>query len=486
MAKIMLVEDDNNLREIYEARLAAEGYEIVSAQDGEEALALAVKERPDLIIADIMMPKVSGFDMLDILRSTPETKDTRIIMMTALSQAEDKTRAEKLGADRYLVKSQVTLEDVVKVAGEILSGNSGGATPPASTPTPALPPSDNTPTNQPSDDNPVNDTAPVAPAPVAVTEPPTEQEVPVTPAPTTSPDNSNNTESETDSTAENASETDDLKKSPSNEVVDSTTPSNPPLDKDSEEKPTINITPDGNLSHSSEELSSPTSEEESVVNEQIAQAVGSDSTTTDKPAGLATSAPTVSNDFTEEVIGAPAPVTIKPSVPTSIPVTVADDQPTEPPKTDKVSESTSNSYGTDADQSLANAIDNLVGDKSAPSDNSDEKEEKSDTKEETSDEPQLAKKRGGERVITPLTDPNNSGPDLQALLAKEEANDALTPPSANTVIAPGGTVSTNMPSDTTAPVTSPDDSNLTGQGAVAPAPPAENETPPANPSNIAL
>src|SRR4029078_11100877 len=128
MTKVMLVEDDNNLREIYEARLLAEGYEIVSAQDGEEALALAVKERPDLIIADIMMPKISGFDMLDILRSTPETKDTKVIMMTALSQAVDKDRANKLGADRYLVKSQVTLEDVAKVVHEVLEGK---APPPA-------------------------------------------------------------------------------------------------------------------------------------------------------------------------------------------------------------------------------------------------------------------------------------------------------------------------------------------------------------------
>ena len=121
MSKIMLVEDDNSLREIYEARLAAEGYTVVSAKDGEEALAMALKEHPDLIIADVMMPKVSGFDMLDILRSTPETKNTKIIMMTALSQAEDKARAEKLGADRYLVKSQVTLEDVTREAREILN-----------------------------------------------------------------------------------------------------------------------------------------------------------------------------------------------------------------------------------------------------------------------------------------------------------------------------------------------------------------------------
>lgn len=125
MAKILLVEDDNNLREIYEARLIAEGYEIVGAKDGEEALAVAVREKPDLIISDIMMPKISGFDMLDILRSTAETKHTKVIMMTALSQTEDKNRAERLGADRYLVKSQVTLEDVARVAREVLEGVEG-------------------------------------------------------------------------------------------------------------------------------------------------------------------------------------------------------------------------------------------------------------------------------------------------------------------------------------------------------------------------
>ncbi len=128
MAKLMLVEDDNNLREIYGARLMAEGYEIISAADGEEALALAVKEKPDLIISDVMMPKISGFDMLDILRTTPETKNTKVIMMTALSQPEDRQRGEALGADKYLVKSQVTLEDVVAAVHEILGdgGSSSG------------------------------------------------------------------------------------------------------------------------------------------------------------------------------------------------------------------------------------------------------------------------------------------------------------------------------------------------------------------------
>src|ERR1700722_19757846 len=123
MAKILLVEDDNNLREIYEARLQAEGYTIVSARDGEEALVVAKAEKPDLIISDVMMPRISGFEMLDILRNTEELKNIKVIMLTALGQAEDKTRANSLGADRYLVKSQVTLEDIVKATHTLIDGS---------------------------------------------------------------------------------------------------------------------------------------------------------------------------------------------------------------------------------------------------------------------------------------------------------------------------------------------------------------------------
>jgi len=113
MSKIMLVEDDNNLREIYEARLQAEGYQIVAAKDGEEALVVAKAEKPDLVISDIMMPKISGFDVLDILRNTPETANIKGIMLTALSQESDKQRAQALGVDDYLVKSQVVIADVI-------------------------------------------------------------------------------------------------------------------------------------------------------------------------------------------------------------------------------------------------------------------------------------------------------------------------------------------------------------------------------------
>lgn len=135
MTKILLVEDDQSLREIYGIRLTAEGYEIASAGDGEAALALAVKERPDLIISDVMMPKISGFDMLDILRSTPETANIKVIMMTALSADDQKARGESLGADRFLVKSQVGIEDVVNAVHEVLNDTNGAPTTTSTAPT---------------------------------------------------------------------------------------------------------------------------------------------------------------------------------------------------------------------------------------------------------------------------------------------------------------------------------------------------------------
>ena len=142
MIKILLVEDDASLREIYGVRLLAEGYDIVSASDGEEALAMAIKERPVLIITDVMMPKISGFDMLDILRSTTETKNIKVIVMTALGSEEQRARGDQLGADRYLVKSQVGIEDVVRSVHEVLGDKppTRPSTPPNATP-PSVPPS---------------------------------------------------------------------------------------------------------------------------------------------------------------------------------------------------------------------------------------------------------------------------------------------------------------------------------------------------------
>lgn len=112
--KILLVEDDDALASVYQTRLQAEGFDTRRVPNGEDALASALEFRPDLILLDVMMPKVSGFDVLDILRNTPETATTKIVMLTALSQDSDKERAQSLGVDDYLVKSQVVIADVVE------------------------------------------------------------------------------------------------------------------------------------------------------------------------------------------------------------------------------------------------------------------------------------------------------------------------------------------------------------------------------------
>ena len=171
--KIMLVEDDKSLREIYSIRLVAEGYNIVSAGDGEEALALAVQEKPELIIADVMMPKISGFDMLDILRSQPETNKIKVIMMTALSSDDQRQRGEALGAERYLVKSQVGIEDVIATVHEVL-GDEPNASAQANLDTAAAMPAVETAIKDMEKSNPAATTAAPAPA---------EQIIPDTPAP---------------------------------------------------------------------------------------------------------------------------------------------------------------------------------------------------------------------------------------------------------------------------------------------------------------
>lgn len=111
--KVLLVEDDTSLSSVYRARLELEGFDVREVHDGEDALTATLEYKPDIILLDAMMPKINGFDVLDILRNTPEAANVRVIMLTALSQAKDKERAESLGVDEYMVKSQVVISDVV-------------------------------------------------------------------------------------------------------------------------------------------------------------------------------------------------------------------------------------------------------------------------------------------------------------------------------------------------------------------------------------
>lgn len=190
MAKLLLVEDDKSLREIYGVRLLAEGYDIVSAGDGEEALAMAIKEKPQLIISDVMMPKISGFDMLDILRSTTETRDIKVIMMTALSSDDQRARGEQLGADKYLVKSQVGIEDVVRTVHEVLGDSAGAAAAPAAdaaAPKPAEASAPAAPAAAPAADDaakPADDSAAPADTSAAATAPGNDDAGPLPPQPT--------------------------------------------------------------------------------------------------------------------------------------------------------------------------------------------------------------------------------------------------------------------------------------------------------------
>lgn len=111
--RILFVEDDDALAGVYLVRLQAEGFDVKRVSNGQEALAATITFKPNLILLDIMMPKVSGFDVLDILRNSPEGGSIKIVVLTALSQESDKKRAQELGADDYLVKSQVVITDVI-------------------------------------------------------------------------------------------------------------------------------------------------------------------------------------------------------------------------------------------------------------------------------------------------------------------------------------------------------------------------------------
>lgn len=111
--KVLLVEDDESLASVYLERFEAEGFDVKHVANGEDALTSAIEFKPELILLDVMMPKISGFDVLDILRNTPETANVHIVMLTALSQEKDKEKAKQLGVDDYLVKSQVVIADVV-------------------------------------------------------------------------------------------------------------------------------------------------------------------------------------------------------------------------------------------------------------------------------------------------------------------------------------------------------------------------------------
>ena len=112
MIRILLAEDDRILRKAGEVSLKKKGYDVIAAVDGEDALTKARDQRPDLVLLDVMMPKMNGFDVLFALKREPSLKDIPVIMLTNLEQPADIKRATDGGAHSYLVKSNMNLDDL--------------------------------------------------------------------------------------------------------------------------------------------------------------------------------------------------------------------------------------------------------------------------------------------------------------------------------------------------------------------------------------
>ncbi|MFZ8848138.1 MAG: response regulator [Minisyncoccia bacterium] len=112
--KILIVEDDKFLRLLLERKLKNENFEVVAAEDGEEALEKIVTEKPDLILLDIILPKKSGFAVLEEINKDENLKRIPVFIISNLGQPEDIERGKNLGAKEYFVKAGLSLEELIK------------------------------------------------------------------------------------------------------------------------------------------------------------------------------------------------------------------------------------------------------------------------------------------------------------------------------------------------------------------------------------
>lgn len=109
---ILLVEDDSFLAEMYATKFTVEGFKVALATDGDKGVKLAKKEKPDIILLDILLPKMDGFQVLEKLKADESLKDVPVILLTNLSQKEDVDRGLKLGAVDYLIKAHFMPSEV--------------------------------------------------------------------------------------------------------------------------------------------------------------------------------------------------------------------------------------------------------------------------------------------------------------------------------------------------------------------------------------
>lgn len=111
--KILIVEDDEFLRSLEAKRLEKEGYIVLAATDGATGLKMASEEAPAVILLDLLLPGLSGYEVLEKLRADDKTKETPIVVFSNLGQKEDVEKAKGLGATDFLIKANFTLDDVV-------------------------------------------------------------------------------------------------------------------------------------------------------------------------------------------------------------------------------------------------------------------------------------------------------------------------------------------------------------------------------------
>lgn len=120
MKKILFIEDEPALQNALSETLKREGYEIVSALDGEIGLQMVTRDKPDLILLDLILPKTDGFEVLKKLKENPETAHIPVIILSNLEGSRDVERALALGATTYLVKTNYKLEEVVEKIRRVL------------------------------------------------------------------------------------------------------------------------------------------------------------------------------------------------------------------------------------------------------------------------------------------------------------------------------------------------------------------------------
>jgi OmpR family response regulator RpaB len=120
--RILLVEDDRFLRKAAEVRLKRAGYTVITAADGEEALATAQTLRPDLVLLDLIMPRMQGFEVLRVMRTQAHLDGVPIIVLTNLSQDADRRQAMTQGATGYLVKANLSLDALADAVGDVFKG----------------------------------------------------------------------------------------------------------------------------------------------------------------------------------------------------------------------------------------------------------------------------------------------------------------------------------------------------------------------------